>query len=137
MEPAETQPPPHDAPISIFLSYSRDDRPRALGVIKALEAEGFGVWWDGLLEGGTAFAKTTETALETAEAVVVLCPSAWQSERWQHDWRIAGGGGFGSHDRLRLQRILRTRSREMRPPPRAINGSSKPAQLRCVGQASG
>ena len=57
---------------SVFLSYSREDRGRALPLIKALEAEGLSVWWDGLLEGGTAFAQTTEIALETADAVVVL-----------------------------------------------------------------
>lgn len=90
MEPAETEPPPRDAPISIFLSYSRDDRARALLVIKALEAEGFGVWWDGLLEGGTAFAKTTETALETSDAVVVLWSEKSASSHWVRDEATRG-----------------------------------------------
>ena len=70
------------APISVFLSYSREDRARALPVIKALEAEGFKVWWDGLLEGGTSFARTTETALETSDAVVVL----WSAKSVQSHW---------------------------------------------------
>jgi TolB-like protein/Tfp pilus assembly protein PilF len=90
MEPAETQSLPRDPPISIFLSYSRDDRARALLVIKALEAEGFGVWWDGLLEGGTAFAKTTETALETCDAVIVLWSQRSASSHWVRDEATRG-----------------------------------------------
>jgi TolB-like protein/Tfp pilus assembly protein PilF len=69
-------------PISIFLSYSRDDRSQALPLIKALEAQGLSVWWDGLLAGGDAFARTTETALETSDAVVVL----WSARSIQSHW---------------------------------------------------
>lgn len=72
----------HGDPISIFLSYSRDDIARATPLIKALEACGFNVWWDGLLEGGAAFARTTETALENAHAVVVL----WSAKSVQSHW---------------------------------------------------
>ena len=90
MEPVETEPTSRDTPISLFLSYSRDDRARALPVIKALEAEGFSVWWDGLLEGGTAFAKTTEIALETAEAVVVLWTEKAAASHWVRDEATCG-----------------------------------------------
>ncbi len=71
-----------DKPVSIFLSYSCEDRPRAALVIRALEAQGFSVWWDGLLEGGDAFARTTEAALDNADAVVVL----WSARAIQSHW---------------------------------------------------
>ena len=89
-EPAEAEPRPQDGPISIFLSYSRDDRARAMPVIDALEAEGFRVWWDGLLDGGTAFAKTTETALETSDAVVVLWTQKSVDSHWVRDEATRG-----------------------------------------------
>ena len=37
---------------TVFVSYSREDRQRALPIIKIIEEAGFIVWWDGLLEGG-------------------------------------------------------------------------------------
>jgi TolB-like protein/tetratricopeptide (TPR) repeat protein len=79
-----------DAPISVFLSYTREDRDRALPVIKALEAEGFSVWWDGLLQGGSAFARTTEIALETADAVVVLWSARSVQSHWVRDEATRG-----------------------------------------------
>ena len=57
---------------TVFLSYSRDDQKRALPIIKLLEDAGFSVWWDGLIEGGERFSRTTEDALEHAKAIVVL-----------------------------------------------------------------
>ena len=59
-------------------------------LIKALEAEGLSVWWDGLLEGGTAFAQTTETALETADAVVVLWSARSVQSHWVRDEATRG-----------------------------------------------
>ncbi len=76
--------------VSVFLSYSHDDRARALPVIKALEAQGFTVWWDGLLEGGTAFAQTTETALETSDVVVVLWSARSVQSHWVRDEATRG-----------------------------------------------
>ena len=76
--------------VSVFVSYSRDDRPAALPIIAALEAEGFQVWWDGLLEGGDAFAHATETALETADAVVVLWSAVSIQSHWVRDEATRG-----------------------------------------------
>lgn len=64
------------------MSYSRDDLARAKPVIDALTADGLDVWWDGLLAGGDAYAHTTEAALETADAVVVL----WSARSIQSHW---------------------------------------------------
>ena len=40
---------------TVFLSYSRADRKGALAIVRVLESAGYGVWWDGLLEGGERF----------------------------------------------------------------------------------
>jgi TolB-like protein len=75
---------------TIFLSYSRADQKAALPVIAALEAASFSVWWDGLLEGGERFAKTTESALENARAVVVLWSKTSIASHWVHDEATRG-----------------------------------------------
>ncbi len=86
---SETAPIEHHK-VSVFVSYSRDDRPAALPIIAALEAEGFKVWWDGLLEGGDAFAHATEAALETADAVVVLWSAISIQSHWVRDEATRG-----------------------------------------------
>ena len=77
-------------PVSVFLSYSRSDRARATPVIKALQGAGFNVWWDGLLGGGEAFARSTETALETADVVVVLWSAQSVNSHWVRDEATRG-----------------------------------------------
>jgi TIR domain len=69
----------------VFLSYSRDDRDRAMPVIAALEQAGIEVWWDGLLTGGDAFLQTTEAMLEGADAVVVLWTETSVQSHWVRD----------------------------------------------------
>ncbi len=75
---------------AVFLSYSRDDRKRALPIIKLLEDAGFSVWWDGLLDGGARFAQTTEDALERASAIVVLWSATSNNSHWVHDEATRG-----------------------------------------------
>lgn len=70
---------------TVFVSYSRADQKRALPVIKALEDAGLQVWWDGLLEGGDTFLPTTEAALESADAVVVLWSKISVESNWVRD----------------------------------------------------
>ena len=70
---------------SVFLSYTRGDQTRARQVIDLLEAHGFDVWWDGRLEGGENYLQTTETALETADCVVVLWSAAAVESHWVRD----------------------------------------------------
>ena len=78
---------------SVFLSYARDDRPTAIKVVAALEAKGCTVWWDGLLEGGVAFANQTEEALESADAVVVLWSATSIKSHWVRDEATQGRDG--------------------------------------------
>ena len=76
---------PDPIPVNVFLSYSREDRSQAEAVVRALEARGCKVWWDGLLVGGMAFANTTEQALENAAAVVVLWSKVSVESHWVRD----------------------------------------------------
>ena len=51
-----------DARPTVFLSYSRADEAHAKRLAQALEQAGLQVWWDSLIEGGEAFAKSIEAA---------------------------------------------------------------------------
>lgn len=75
---------------TVFFSYSRMDQKRALPIIRALEAAGIRVWWDGLLEGGDTFLPTTEAALESATAVIVLWSTNSVSSHWVRDEATRG-----------------------------------------------
>jgi TolB-like protein/Tfp pilus assembly protein PilF len=75
---------------TVFLSYARGDQKRARAVIAALERAGIQVWWDGLLEGGDTFLPTTEAALESADAVVVLWSRTSVDSHWVRDEATRG-----------------------------------------------
>jgi hypothetical protein len=75
---------------TVFLSYSRADRKGALAIVRVLESAGYGVWWDGLLEGGERFSRTTEAALAGARAVVVLWSKTSAGSHWVHDEATRG-----------------------------------------------
>ena len=85
-QPAATDAPPS----SVFFSYSRDDRARALPIIRQIEAAGFPTWWDGLLEGGERYLSATEAALDRARAVVVLWTGTSAKSHWVHDEATRG-----------------------------------------------
>ena len=69
------------API-LFISYARADRERVTQLTRALTDAGQQVWWDALIEGGDAFARTIESALDLADAVVVV----WSANSVTSDW---------------------------------------------------
>jgi TolB-like protein/Tfp pilus assembly protein PilF len=71
-----------ERPSRVFLSYSRTDRESARIVADALRESGLDVWWDAHIEGGAAFAKAIEAALQSSDAVVVL----WSANSLQSDW---------------------------------------------------
>ncbi len=75
---------------TIFLSYARADQKRVLPIIRILEAAGYAVWWDGLLEPGERFSRTTEAALERAKAVIVLWSETSTASHWVHDEATRG-----------------------------------------------
>lgn len=68
--------------LTAFLSYARADQAQAAKLAEALEAAGFSVWRDTLIEGGAAFARSIEAALESCDAVIV----AWSRTSVASDW---------------------------------------------------
>ena len=67
---------------SVFVSYARADRAKVARIVAALEAAGYEVWWDRLIEGGTAFATAIEARLNGADAVIVV----WSATSVASDW---------------------------------------------------
>ena len=65
----------------VFLSYKAEDRARLVPLVEALEAEGFTVWWDARIGGGTNWHEDIEQHLEAAKCVVV----AWTKRSIGHD----------------------------------------------------
>ena len=85
-----------DKRATLFLSYAHADEVRARRLAKALDEAGYNVWWDALIEGGTAYAKTINHALETADAILVLWSAASVESDWVRDEAALG------RDRQRL-----------------------------------
>jgi adenylate cyclase len=66
----------------IFVSYSRDDRARVGPLVAALEAEGWGVWWDPEITPGEEFDSLISRELEEARALVVVWTPKSVESRW-------------------------------------------------------
>ena len=75
---------------TVFLSYARPDQEQAARLAKALEARGFDVWWDTLIEGGAAFAESIESALDSSDAVIVAWSRASVGSDWVRDEAAKG-----------------------------------------------
>lgn len=66
----------------LFLSYARPDRARAEALASALEAEGYSVWWDRHITGGSEFSADIERQLMAASVVIV----AWSKPARESPW---------------------------------------------------
>ena len=66
----------------IFVSYARDDKDKVAPLVKALEGQGWSVWWDRLITPGKTFYGVIKEALEAAKCVVVL----WSKLSTNSDW---------------------------------------------------
>ncbi len=75
---------------TVFFSYSRADKARALPIIHMLEQAGFAVWWDGVLEAGVRFVEISEDALDSARAVIVLWSQNSVNSNWVRDEATVG-----------------------------------------------
>lgn len=69
----------------VFLSYARSDREQVARLASALQAAGLDVWWDTLIEGGAAFARSIEASLEKCDAVIACWSRASVSSDWVLD----------------------------------------------------
>jgi hypothetical protein len=66
----------------IFLSYSREDRAVVAPLARALEHEGFSVWWDPELLIGHSYATSIRSELAEARAVIAV----WTSQSVHSEW---------------------------------------------------
>ncbi|WP_265571066.1 TIR domain-containing protein [Sphingomicrobium nitratireducens] len=69
----------------VFISYSREDRADVEALAKALEAEGFSLWWDRQLTGGHDFSADIEQELQDAKAVLAVWSDAAAKSHWVRD----------------------------------------------------
>ena len=56
----------------IFVSYASEDRDRVEPLVKALEAEGWTIWWAPVMHAGPRFDKTIDEALEQCSCVIAV-----------------------------------------------------------------
>jgi len=66
----------------IFISYASEDRSRVEPMAKALEEQGWTVWWDPQIPPGKTFFTVIKEALEAAKCVVVL----WSNQSINSEW---------------------------------------------------
>lgn len=74
----------------VFLSYDREDLPRARSLALALEKAGHSVWWDRHIKGGAEYNTEIEAALSRADAIVVLWSERSVRSAWVRDEAAAG-----------------------------------------------
>src|SRR5262245_52995667 len=66
----------------IFLSYSRKDVARAEPLVRALQRDGYRVFWDPSIEPGAEFAAVLDGEIDAARLVVVL----WSRHSIESEW---------------------------------------------------
>lgn len=88
--PNEPQEPSSAKGATLFLSYAHSDETQARKIATALEEAGYTVWWDALIEGGAVYAKSIGSALETADAVIVMWSAKSVESHWVRDEAAQG-----------------------------------------------
>ena len=69
----------------VFISYARDDEPKARQLVNALTARGWDVWWDRHITPGGDFSGIIQHQLEHATCVVVLWSKASTASEYVRD----------------------------------------------------
>ena len=68
--------------MDIFISYSRADRERVDYIAKALQAEGYEVWWDRDIRAGEEFDHVIDKAIKNSKAIIVVWSNQSINSRW-------------------------------------------------------
>src|SRR5262245_52473368 len=80
----------------IFVSYKREDHPKARKLANALESKGWTVWWDPKLRAGENFDKVIEAALKESKCVIVM----WSERAVESDYVLAEATWALNHKKL-------------------------------------
>jgi len=75
----------------IFISYAKEDRARIEPLAKALEKQGWSVWWDRKIPACRTWREVIGEALEGARAVIVAWSETSVKSRWvqeEADWGL-------------------------------------------------
>jgi hypothetical protein len=74
----------------IFISYAREDRPKAKQLAEVLETQGWAVWWDIAIPAGKKFGEVIAEKLSQADAIVVLWSAISVKKDWVLDEALVG-----------------------------------------------
>ena len=66
----------------IFISYASEDRPKVAPLAKALEEQGWSVWWDRRIKVGQSFGDVIEQAIDEAKCMIVVWSSKSVYSKW-------------------------------------------------------
>src|SRR5262249_25714562 len=80
----------------IFVSYKREDHPKAKKLANALESKGWTVWCDPKLRAGENFDKVIEAALKGSRCVIVM----WSERAVESDYVLAEATWALNHKKL-------------------------------------
>ena len=74
----------------VFLSYAHQDLPRVRPLVKALEAEGYSVWWDRELQPGESFEATIDREIQAAKCILVVWSVHSIASQWVKNEALEG-----------------------------------------------
>jgi TolB-like protein/Flp pilus assembly protein TadD len=89
---------------SVFLSYDHEDVEQAATIASSLEKAGHSVWWDRHIHGGAEYQTEIESAVQQADAVVVLWSERSVKSAWVRD-EAAEGRDQGKLVPVLLERV--------------------------------
>jgi hypothetical protein len=66
----------------IFISYASEDRDRIQSLARALEREGWSIWWDRHIRTGQSFDEVIQEALDASKTVIVVWTKTSVKSSW-------------------------------------------------------